>query len=355
MVRTMTRRARSRLARASVAFVLGSLGACATGSGGPDAPPPSVTDARLPPLADIDPQMPMVRGEASGLEAHWWVVNDADLDVARTLAPYEIDPDNEDGALGDGLREWKANGFRLARVPLSQYDAVRGALPPSRTFQRVWVGEAPEWRELIRGRSAGGERRLLVEGRLTQLPAGKLRLLTRAWVVPSAGGARLHVEAVPQIDLPDPGRMRQMFEQIDRPPDLSKRADGVTLDDLFLSMSLREGEMVIITADRPGADWSRTPPPRDQQVAVLEGEMVEGETPDDDGSIPWDPGAKARGPGAGPRSSRALTIGEAMLASSPEEVGYGAPKVVVVLIPRLPDRFRLLIPDGRSNPAEGSP
>ncbi len=295
----------------------------------------------------------MVRGARDGLELWWWVVTeprsragpgpaagpigpgpmpepavppqppmevlDLKFDLEDVLLPY-LDRDVPMPA-PDRAR-WRAAGLRVVAVPVADLDRLQSLLRTVGPSQRQWLGERPDWTDAVTGPSFDGECTLRTGERAIVFPAGALRLLLRCWMAPTwddpaAGpGAVLRVELVPEYRSAEAMHAR-------RPQRLSPTgvdeagAVGAPLPGLLARLALRDGEACLIVPDAPEADW--TVPPVAQ------------------------PGA----PGAfGPPAPPTPTIGEAMLSSGGSFEG-GSPlpsrrvRVVLVLVPRVPERFQL--------------
>jgi hypothetical protein len=213
------------------------------------------------------------------------------------------------------------------------------------------------------------------------LPAGRLRLLGRAWTEPVPDGADasrpvLRIELAPQHaepSRPDPLGLA--------PPAAREPVDeGLVFRRLALTLQLDQGHAVVIIPERPDVVWGKPapppgPPPADLAVSPTIDEADRPTAPfarivrDDPASAGEDSDAdtepaETRGPRpsfrdesassrrigpAGPRAPRLPTLGEAMLMSPVAGVSAGetggasrVTRAVVVLIPRLPDEFRLL-------------
>jgi hypothetical protein len=326
-------------------MLLAFLAGCA---GSPDPKP-------QPPAAS-----PAVRGADSGVELRWWVVPDDGDVVARALAAYETAATPIDGP---GRDAWRANGLRLVSVPVAELaplqahfqqlrsqvvvndlraagvgDAdlsrVAATLPPAAsTSQEQWLGEVPRWTDAVRGPQMGpGTGRgtvIKMDTGPLALGPGRLRLLLRAWSVPTLlapdhASAGLHVELAPQFE---PAVNDAEEHDLGLLPPLQLEERGLVLSRLVLSMTLDGSEAILIVAARPNEDWA----------AVASGKP-----------------APPRPPTSvfGPPDPEGVTLGEAMLTSeAPLGPAPGAPsvargpaKAVIVLVPHVRDRFELAKP-----------
>lgn len=298
-----------------------------------------------------------------GIRTQWWVVTD---DVAReagreplaaVLAPFE----SAASPISAATRElWRRNGLRIVAVPRDEIEGIRSRLLFAGPSQEQTHGQLFSWSPLAVGASWQGEARLLLDNGPLELPAGRLRLIARCWVVPGkpAPGvagvpARLNLELVPQHE--ELRRNRDLFEAAARArdtvggevvsgetvPDLATgelrwrepgaakdlREDGLVFSRLALSAELDGSACLIIVAELPNSDWSslRTPAEPD---ATRPGGAAEGESDAED-----DAGQTTMAPALS-------TIGEAMLTD--RFSATGGRRLVVVLEPGVPDRFRLM-------------
>jgi hypothetical protein len=153
---------------AGAAFAALLAGACAS------EPPPAETPpvATIASSAPITPESPPVRSATDGLEVRWWVARDELGAVGRALASAAdpaavLPPDIE--------ARWNAAGLRLVRIPVDRFPEAAAALPPLRTAQRTWLGWAPRWTEVFRGRRSDPSAEVLTQDGRVRLPAGTAR------------------------------------------------------------------------------------------------------------------------------------------------------------------------------------
>lgn len=301
---------------------------------------------------------PAVRGADSGVELRWWVLPDDGDVIARALAPYEGRPTPVDGP---GRETWRANGLRLIAVPVAELPALQARFqqlraqvlvsdlraagipeadlaraastmsPAASTSQEQWLGEVPRWTDAVRGPQMGpGTGRgtvIKMDSGPLALGPGRLRLLLRAWSVPTTltpdhAAAGLHLELAPQF-----AQARNDSTELDVAllPPLALEDQGLVLSRLVLAMTLDGSEALLIVPDRPESDWQATatgsPPPPAPPQGVF-----------------------------GPPSPTGVTLGEAMLASEPASrpgaAGASTPrgpaKAIIVLVPRVREQFELL-------------
>jgi hypothetical protein len=271
---------------------------------------------------------PVVRGAGDGLEMWWWVVRDAQGLAGRTLAPYAdrsvpiADPDRE---------RLKAGGLRLVTVPVSDLDALQARLPVIGSIQRQWLGELPEWTEVVGGASRAERSPVDLGDGLLHLEPGRLRLLVRCWITPvpdhpappDGGGPRafdwpaaaLRLEMVPQ-HVPASGLPQRADLAAAIRPAPAAEEQGLVLARLAASLLIRRGEAILLVPESPQADWKAPPPERPE-------------------------GPPHAGDETAPVFSPHPTVGEAMLGTPPDPSTGRRTRAIVVFIPHVPERFGL--------------
>ena len=340
----MSGRPRTRFAAAAV--LLTALAGCASDSGDEAG------------LAGEDAEVsPSIRGFRDGLEVQWWVVRSDPGPVLQTLTGPERALDAQTAEV------WAANGLRVLSIETERLPelGLRLRVVGGQSGLGQWLGQAPRWTPLIEGPSRGPTG-VSMESGLLALPAGRLRLLGRAWSEPAPGQltggeacrSHLRVEIVPQH------AETASQDSVDAVLGLAPRSrdpldEGLVLRRLAATLRLDGREAILIVPERPDVVWgARGEEPENDAEAEPEREA--------DGASEADPRSSASigqvirhdptesfaeaaadagqvGP-SGPRGPRLPTLGEAMLMSTRREEA-GA-RVIVVLAARLPERFRLL-------------
>jgi len=230
----------------------------------------------------------------------------------------------EGSVAGERLR---SAGLRLMRARRADLATLERELPPTRTRRREWLGWFSRWTEIFRGRRAGGGAPLLVAGRRESFDAGTLRLIARAWPAP---GLERHASPRVRLDLavqlvPDPKPLTEtIFEQ---PRAIDPAHAGHVFGETALELTLEDGLIYILTSAPPSASWDVG----DEPASDPRPELPPG---------PPSPGVDFRS--FGPPASTARSVGEAMFSATSEETGSADLNVVLVLLPRAPDRFRIL-------------
>lgn len=331
-------------------IAVGSLGlvlvACASNPkhGSPAAP-------RQPHAVHQRTASPAVWGAERGLELISWIVADAPRPrpVVRSSRKVDSDAENESGEppapnytivdrrlsieqalasyvdrpvpIPDELRfRWHAAGLRIVAVPVADLPKLQSSLRLVGPTQRQWLGEVPQWTDVIRGPAFDTARMVATDNGSMLIEAGRLRLLARSWVVPDPEGfgrpsgvlpAALRLELVPQHEpqLSEPHRL------LAGASNTATEAEGRLFPGLALGMYLRAGDALVIIPDSPESDWTKPP----SESAGKRGEA----------------GGRLRA-----EATSTVSIGEAMLATSSKGA---APRMrgVIVLIPYVPQRYEL--------------
>ena len=273
---------------------------------------------------------PAVRGADRGLEIWSWAVSDPrrqlpvdssdparpgpallirddKTDIESLLWPYLARP----VPIPDAVRDrWRASGLRAIAVPAADLDRLLNASRLVGTVQRQWLGEVPAWTDAALGPALHEPRTIAVGDGDSTLEPGRLRLLVRAWTVPverdsGIPAAGLHVELAPRLDPFVPERERMMAAAAGEP-----QTPPHTFPTLAATLTLAQGEALVIVPDAPDVDWARPAP----------------ETQPDE---------------YGPQPPPVPTLGEVLLAS-PGSWGTVRTRAIVALIPHLSDRFELI-------------
>lgn len=268
-----------------------------------------------------------------GLSITWWVVDDTDSAVVRTLSPHTDPPLPADPALRD---RWRTSGLRLVRVPEAQLDVISAALPPASERYTLAAGWNAQWSEIFRARRLPAGR-LQLAGRWEQFPAGFLRLLARCWATP---GTRALDEPIVRLDLTFqvlPPRRNEDNDPFSDPKIEAEESRGRMLHELEALLRPQRGFAYILTSESPDTPWNSEP----RGTA----------TPDTGFSPPDDPDQPSSNPPAPRRTStnpldvlvaRPPTIGEAGFGVEPRDTSPRKMKAIVILRIEHPDRVTLL-------------
>lgn len=365
-----------RFARALVcALVALTLGACAGGGNTPGEPEMD-RELRMAPERVFDAERSFMRGNPVGIELHWWLAQDSGGDIARALAPYDTDTPFLPASTRERLR---LSGLRAVAVPLSEVFVIHQIAPPRSNWSRRWLGQETEWVQLVRSRSIAGGTRSMMYGGEQRLPEGVLRLVGRGWVQPrptdTDGETRIdavmHMQFAAQIQRRDPeGERRNQF----RPEPVTAMTPledmGPFIEDLGLRLSVPAGYAIVLTTDFPDADWSAIDGVTRENL-IEELERRESAAADEPEPVATDEQARfgpsptvptELEPGASDESAQVFDTLDAPMPSLEEAFGPPSAPVptvgqllletrdslsrpmrgVVILIPRLPEEFRLL-------------
>ncbi len=273
------------------------------------------------PPAPGDRAAPVVRGNRAGLELRIWVLREgpgAEDAIGAALAAYaqSEQPDaNADAGLISAADQvlWSANGLRLLSVPVEQIAHVQEALGSPGAIQRQWLGERPDWMELVRGPQSPRQVVRLDSGLMT-LDPGRLRLLARCWVSPRLPASGAAPSAQVRLDLAiqhqGPAPAPSLRALVDRPERRAPEAAGVVFSRFVLETVLDDRRALLIVPERPDVVWGAPPAPQEDPA-----------------------------PRAGPPAPHLPSLGEAMLWSDPAD--GRRMRAIIALIPRLPDNVEL--------------
>lgn len=357
-------------------------GACASGAATEGDLGPEDRGLRLAPERVFDAERPFMRGNPVGLELHWWLSRDSEAAVARALAPYDTPVDFIPAATAERLR---LSGLRVIAVPLSEVFVVHQVAPPApgSGWSRRWLGQAPDWVQLVRSRSVAAGTRTTVYGSEQQLTGGILRLLGCGWMQPHSverEGER-RIEAVMHIEIA--AQIQRVRDEEDRSnPFLRPSLDVLTplsdegplIEDALLSLTVPRGYALVLTTESPDADWSEVEGvTRDTLEEELERREAGAPDEPDEAETDEQSGPSERfGPSPAPPSDveeepadESVQVFDTLDAPMPSlSDAYGPPaapvptigqllletrdslsrpmRAVIILIPRLPERFEML-------------
>ena len=329
-----------RSSRTVASAMIGIAVACAacTSTDTPAAAPPAEEDVRVVPV--IAPV------ERPGLEVAWWITSDPDGALGPTLRDLASADQRMDAAALDRLR---LAGIRPVRLTEAALFDLTVAAPPIRGIDRLWIGLAAQWTaaRLPPPMDAATPRPITTLG--VSAPPGALRLLVRSYLAAEQLDPVLRIDLVGQVISPDYARDRfsAAESRLPRPIDA-----GPIVDAVRATMVLRPGEVVVLIADAPEADWStpaaapgaydpNAPPPGMALPAPPpEPELLDA---DDQPSIHQGQPSPTIAPALPPRAPpQRSTFGQAMLTTpipgDPSKPG----RLVVVLIPQVPDQIEII-------------
>ncbi|MBK7403383.1 MAG: hypothetical protein IPJ41_01800 [Phycisphaerales bacterium] len=267
---------------------------------------------------------PVVRSAEAGLEARLWVISNQSGLLPAVFRDY-----HPPAALGAQADTWRQNGLRVLEVPIDRLDEVRAALPTIGPLHREWLGLLPEWVEVVKGSRIEAERLVQLDDGVVRLGPGALRLLARCWTTPSVGaqpdgspaGAVLRVEIMPELmmqsDRGDEPLQRLLSGE---PVHSGPGVRGVAFQRMLLRLVSGGQNAIVIVPEDPSAAWEADAPNRPESGLDSRRDQ----------------------PAFGPQAPVLPTLGELMLTSLAQPETVGDARVIVVLVPIVPDRFELL-------------
>lgn len=310
------------------------LGACSSAKS--TEPSLHVTDVgglRFVQTSELDATRPLALGARVGLEHHAWLTDDADQRVARVLSAFAGEPLAIDGETRARLQR---SGLRVVAVPIEQVAQMHAALPPKLTWRREWGGQLTMWSEVLRGRSIAAGQRLIVDGRELIMPAGTPRFVARAWAAPTGDGAVLRTEVGVQIEedaLRDPA-----LAAFDPTAAIGLTQRGRLLTGAGFQADLKPSHALVIVGAPETEDWSHA-----AAAAVetpLAEEATEADPPDAVAYEVLSDDAVLQADAFGPAIEGPQELGVYMLSGL--DRSYRPMKAVLVLIPRVPEAYRVL-------------
>lgn len=264
---------------------------------------------------------PAVVGAEAGLEVQVWIVEDDTLGFAYALAHHE----RRARGVPDGVSSvWQANGIRIVPVPLNELDSLRATFRRAGLSERRWHGLAGQWTPVVEGPRLGGRTALALDSGILSLNRGRLRLLGRCWLAPDLQHEPTNaddplVRAVMRIELlPQHAeqRRRSELDAVLNPDQRPPEEEGLLFRRFLAELPAHKGQAYLLVPEHPRTDWA----------AMLDGDKDDADEGTDIG--PLDPGLP--------------TLGEAMLTSRVAPEDAPTRRMVVVLLPRVPDRFEIL-------------
>lgn len=305
-----------------------------------------------------------------GIEVQSWLAPNDEAAIASALAGFESEPVPVEPW---AIERWRRSGIRVLSIPVGRLDDLRAGLDQAGSLQSRWLGEASEWIPVVEGPDLPAGLIATEDGPVS-LEGGRLRLIVRSWVTPMTSpvgdgfGAGVYVEIVPQhTNRVDPLR-EAGFDARLTPKPRDPLDEGLVFRRLGLAGVLPGDRALLFVAELPETDWAAVA--REAEASDVPGDdasasagseasgagpvsAVDGEEPASGGVGPvWTPSpwsgldVDAGGEPIGPLPPRPRWLGEAMLMSDP---GHGGgryrtlgSRLIVVLTPRVPERFELL-------------
>ena len=250
----------------------------------------------------MDPAQPAIMGATNGLEMRVWVTQDQDDVLADAIKRYEALPT----PMLDSVRQaWRASGFRVIALPTDELPAL------------------PDWSEAVRGRAINAGTAIEPADGVMKSPAGRLRMLMRCWTAPGevVTDPAMHLELAVQLE-----RRAAVGSPFELPAMQSELEAGVVFPRLRATMRVPSDTALVIV------------PMAEHTTASVAAEAEP------------EPGLAPEPIAEGPPVPLTPTLGEAMLTSAvPGAIEPVRRRAVVVLLPRLPERFRLSAADATAS------
>lgn len=290
-----------------------------------------------------------------GLEVRMLVVDDTNYDAPRLLRNF--DSQTASGFDAQTRARWEDWGFRLVEVPMNQLEPMLSELTPVRPVSVQWLGEFGAWRALIRA-GYSEQTRVRVGAASRIIEPGRPRLIARSWVEPmltdSASISVIRLDLGMQIE----SNSRNSFALL---PDQRTRTlddDGLIIDELLSTITLRGDRAIVIIGEAPGTDWGKLPEPAAVEFAAGSGDDAVGpeaekaneqkDEPDSDPKPSPRPFASSTAQPVGPQAPSLRSLGELMLVARGSRLTRANEtrdiprRVLIVLVPSVRGDFEIL-------------
>lgn len=296
-------RKRRQFERVSAALIAGAAGGCAA----PAREAQPVADA--PAAALVEPPPPFTLGGDEGLEIRRLI---SAMTPGQLRAGFSgaVEP----APLSEAMRTRLARaGFALLRTRRGALQAALADVEGVRRVERVWIGQSPQWREMI-----ASERRVAlvrVGERAVDLSRDRPRLLLRAWAAPGEEGREVRLDlAITDGAAPRGPLIAGLDEAAAPAPAISPLAGA------YVSLALEPEWAYLLVIDEPVAESAAAAPTDGPSAA---GEEAGSPTPLNLFGAP--PPADTVGPPAPPT----LTPAQALLTSTSRDGGDATCMVLV--------------------------
>jgi hypothetical protein len=295
----------------------------------------------------IDAESNVASSDRRGIDVQLMVVDDTDYDTPRALHTHQ-------GLQDDLVRSrWAQWGFRLVEVPRSDIESLLGSLRPVQPVSVKWMGEFGQWRPIVRTGQIN-QSRVRVGDSTASIASGRASLVARSWIEPILTNSG--VEQVVRLDMGiqmEQPRQRQ-FGLGESSRERTLDDGGAVIDELLSSVTLREGTVLVIVGEAPGADWAMLPEPRVVEPIVLDNGQIGPNEDEDEDSNSESQGQESKPPFTGesaaaqgnigalqPQAPRLRSLGELMLTAQGSRLvraneSRTVPKrVLIVIVPEI--------------------
>ncbi len=297
-------------------FVLAALGAAGCAATPTSTTPGGVQNGESPATTGRSSWARLMNPE-NGLEVRQWVIADDSTRIAGAMHAFDR---AHEAAFGEEIvKRLRRNGFRIARVPIGDLDALAEAFGGRTLNVDSWFGQVTEWRELHKRVLSRERRAIAVDGRARTFSPGEIRLLLRSWVMPMEDGPTVMVQLLPQHRAPGPASYRELLS--------GRRRGGESLPALAMELQLEPGYAVVFTAAAPDEQWND---PAEEGAQDESNDRSSGSSRR--GARSGSGAGVGPGGGIGPPVETPATVGELLLLSA----GRGVPsRGVLIFVPRV--------------------
>jgi len=193
---------------------------------------------------------PMLPRLENGLEYLRFAVDGGSETVARAMRPY-ADPDNwpEGFPSADRVELLRANGFRLAAVPVEEIRPFLAALPQQPVYDATWIGRATEWMSVASGSKIDGTRIFRINNELESMNEGQFQLLIRSYFVALPDRRLLRAEWLPRLLIEDDASFFNW-------PDGDDASRSALYTEFGLGVNFEGTHALVMAGESPNVDWN---------------------------------------------------------------------------------------------------
>lgn len=190
-----------------------------------DASP--VTASGLSPMGEMARKM--LPNTDNGLEVRKLLLTPEQ--ASKLVAALDARQEEQDAIPADVLKRLSQNGWRFARIPAPDVEAIVTDLGQMTVDVREWHGQAPDWRPLQERTIGPKPRAVAIDGRIRSYDRGAFALMIRSWTVQTENGPFMYMEALPWYHGPRSTDLRRLLGDS---PASSGQALGSMAMDLML-------------------------------------------------------------------------------------------------------------------------
>ena len=291
------------------------IGGCASSTPEPQVTPGESRIDLVRPGEDNDALLRLTNAE-NGLEVRSWTIGRSESEVRRVL----LSNGAEELVRGPEQAMLHRNGMKLLRIPASALNSILEEFGVATVGATSWYGQVVQWRAMVERRIEHDHTPVAIDGRIRHLPAGRLDLMIRSWVMPMEDGPHLHFEMSPRFRPPRDSDLRRLIR-----PELGVRA----FEGVVVASALERDWVYVLTHTGPDEDWTVIPPPEEPAPAVDAEVTAESEESEEDSNPP----RLQIGPGEAVEAPP--TLGELFLL----DVGLEDQRTIFILVPRIQEEL----------------